>query len=349
MDEPDISPRAMTHDLNTQRKVRAKGPGPEAEATRTAYLDLLKLTLCDLAGAETMSVEFLKDSRVYSRELSREHPEPRIEGRDWPWSGLTMAGMKRLDDLQQCVESVVSDGIEGDLIEAGTWRGGAAILMRATLDSLGETERLVWVADSFQGFPGTEDGGVDADLGPGEMTMLEFLSISVDEVKANFERFGLAEGVRFVPGFFEQTMPDLTGGRWSLARLDGDSYEATRDCLVALYPGLSKGGYLIVDDYGAIDGCRRAVDEYRAEHGIDEALEQIDWTCVRWRRESEGGPAGSKGARKAADAGQVLPAARRRPGSRIPSIREIQLRKELAELREGRPEPEPGRRRAGRR
>ena len=83
-------------------------------------------------------------------------------------------------------------------------------------------------------------------------------------------------------------MPALRGRRWSLVRLDGDTYDATRLALDALYPGLAPGGYLIVDDYGALDECRRAVDEFRAEHGIAEPLEQVDWTCVRWRRESDG-------------------------------------------------------------
>jgi O-methyltransferase len=338
----------MTRDLNTQREVRAMGPGPEAETMRLAYLDLLKLTLCDLAGAGSLTVEFLKDSRVYSRELAPEHPEPRIEGRDWPWSGLTMAGLERLDDLQHCVESVVSEDVPGDLIEAGTWRGGASILMRATLDSLGDADRTVWVADSFQGFPGREDGGAEADLGPGEMTMLEFLSISVDEVRGNFERFGLGDRVKFVPGFFAETMPGLAGRRWSVVRLDGDSYDATRACLEVLYPGLSKGGYLVVDDYGAIDGCRQAVDEYRAEEGIEEPLEQVDWTCARWRRESDAGPATAPGDARAENPEQVQPAAQRRPGSRVPSIRELQLRKEIAELREHESKPAPKRWRVGR-
>jgi hypothetical protein len=293
-----------------EREIRATGTGPDAESLRRAYLELLKLALADLAGAETLSVEFLIGGRVYSRRLPREHLAPRVDGRDWPFGGLTMAGLKRLDDLQACVETLVEDGIEGDLIEAGTWRGGAAILMRATLDTLGARDREVWLADSFQGFPGAGDGPV-VDPEAEEMSMLEFLSIPVEEVKASFERLGLGDGVRFVPGFFAQTMPRLRGRRWSLVRLDGDSYEATRDCLDALYPGLAKGGYLVVDDYGAIEVCRRAVEEYRRDHGIAEPLEQVDWTCVRWRRESEPGPAPAPSTDRAA-VEKIPPAALRR-------------------------------------
>jgi Macrocin-O-methyltransferase (TylF) len=82
-------------------------------------------------------------------------------------------------------------------------------------------------------------------------------------------------------------MPTLTGRRWALARLDGDSYEATWVTLESLYPDLAVGGYLVVDDYGAMPECKRAVDEFRAEHGITEPLEQVDWTSVKWRRQSD--------------------------------------------------------------
>jgi hypothetical protein len=317
-----------------QREIRAARPGPDAESLRRAYLELLKVSLTDLAGAETLSVEFLVGGRVYSRRLPREHLAPRVDGRDWPFGGLSMAGLKRLDDLQGCVETLVTDGIEGDLIEAGTWRGGTSVLMRATLDTLGARDRDVWVADSFQGFPGAGDGPV-VDPDAEEMSMLEFLSVPVEEVKASFDRLGLGEGVRFLPGFFAQTMPRLRGRQWSLVRLDGDSYEATMDCLNALYPGLAKGGYLVVDDYGAIEVCRTAVDDFRREHGIEEPLEQVDWTCVRWRRESQP-EAASASAEEAGTAEEIPPAALAGTRKRIPDIHELQLENEIAELRGGR-------------
>ncbi len=131
---------------------------------RVAYLELLKLACCDLAGARTLSVSRTGDSRAArqpgaSRASWRGSELPlRVMGADWPFSGLTMVGLERLDDLQPCVESVVADGVEGDVIEAGAWRGGASILARATLDSLGADERTVWVADSFQGLPEPDEG-----------------------------------------------------------------------------------------------------------------------------------------------------------------------------------------------
>jgi O-methyltransferase len=310
------------------RAPRAIGPRPEPEALRSAYLELLKLCLCDLGGTSTASVGKTDDGGVMSRELSGEELRVRAAGMDWPLHGLTMIGLNRLDDLQSCVESVVREDVEGDLIEAGVWRGGASILMRATLDSLGSDERTVCVADSFQGFPMPADQE--------HLNVVHFLAVPLEEVKANFGRFGIERGVRFIPGFFEDTMSGLSEGRWSIVRLDGDTYEATWRTLQSLYPGLSAGGYLIVDDYGALEECRRAVDEFRSHHGVTEPLEKVDWTCVRWRRESEAQieKVEIPGARRQVNGSGPVEAVTRPPGARVPTERELELTREIARLRQ---------------
>ena len=323
---PDLTALREFAGWKAARAPGTPGPGPEAEDLRVAYLGLLKLALCDLAGTSTASVSRLMDGSIASRELSGEDRKLRSAGLDWPLHGLTMVGLNRLDDLQACVESVVRDGVEGDLIEAGAWRGGASILMRATLDSLGEFERTVHVADSFQGFPAADELG--------DLAATDFLAVPVDEVRESFARFGLERGVRFVPGFFEQTMPGLAGGRWAVVRLDADTYEATRAALDALYPGLAVGGYLIVDDYGVMERqeCRRAVDEFRARHGIEEPLEPVDWTCVRWRR-ADAGPIEPAEPRPA-PAPERVEAVPRPPARHVPTGRERELEHEVAALRE---------------
>ena len=182
---------------------------------RRSYLELLKMALCDLVGAGTRTISWTGDRRVFSRELEGEEQlQWRAAGRDWPLNALTMVGLRRLDDLQACVESVVADGVEGDLVESGAWRGGSSILMRATLDSLGAHDRTVWVADSFQGFPAPEAGGdPDDETLEEEMgSARDYLSAPLATVKEHFARFGCAEGVSFVPGFFEDTMPQLDDG-----------------------------------------------------------------------------------------------------------------------------------------
>jgi O-methyltransferase len=204
-------------------------------------------------------------------------------GRDWPAHAETMAGLERLDNVEKCVADVVNEGVPGDLIEAGVWRGGTSIFMRAVLAALGETTRRVWVADSFRGLPSPDAERYPADAGLDLTTPA--LAVGLEEVKANFARYGLLDDqVEFLVGWFKDTLPSAPIDRLAVIRLDGDLYESTMDGLTALYPKLSVGGYVIVDDYGCIEACRRGVDDFRAENGITEALETVDWTARYWRR-----------------------------------------------------------------
>jgi O-methyltransferase len=323
------------------REIAALRPRPGQEPMRAAYLELLKLCLCDLAGARTLSVGRTGATRrfhspIHCWEPSDEELALRAMGGDWPFSGLTMVGLSRLDDFQACVESVVADGIEGDVIEAGTWRGGASILARATLDSLGADERTLWVADSFQGLPAPdpETFPEDREL---DLSRIDFLAVPPEEVMSYFARFGCDQGVELVEGFFDETLPRLRDHRWAVVRLDGDSYEATWVGLESLYSGLSAGGYLIVDDYVLIEECRRAVDEYRDHNGITEPIERVDWNGIRWRRESEPAPAATDGAERVPRTGRgqgAPPAGKSAARPPIPTRRELELEREMSDLRE---------------
>jgi O-methyltransferase len=321
------------------RDIRAAPAAPGEAALRTAYLDLLKLSLCDLAGAGSTAVRGLPQGLLASRELGTGDLQVRAQGRDWPLHALTMTGLVRLDDLEQCVETIIRDSVGGDLIEAGSWRGGSSILMRATLDSLGAEDRTVWVADSFQGFPAPDpspeqDGrGIDyaQSLAPC-FAAFDYLAVPLDDVRESFARLGYVRGVKFVAGFFEQTLPKLACDkqRWSVIRLDGDTYDVTLLALRCLYPNLSIGGYVIVDDYLDIDECRQAVDDFRREHAIDEPLEQVDWSCARWRRTSERPielyvPPGGETAQPPT----AMQRSERRP---VPTERELELEQQLGEL-----------------
>lgn len=253
-------------------------------------------------------------------------------GRTWPSSAETMVGLRRLDHVQACVAEILREGVPGDLIETGVWRGGTTILMRAVLAAHGDTTRRVWVADSFQGLPRPDVSKCPADAldpfqaalatpagppeGAGEplhepgmlgklvtrlgyarqdsepghpwatpKRVLDTLVVSLDEVKANFAKYGLLDDqVQFLPGWFRDTLPSAPMERLAVIRLDGDLYESTMDALVALYPKLSIGGWLIIDDYHCILACRQAVSDYRAAHGIEEVIEEVDWSAVCWKR-----------------------------------------------------------------
>lgn len=211
-------------------------------------------------------------------------PAARSEGRDWPAEADSMIGLRRLDNLHACIETVIRDRVPGDFIETGVWRGGACIFMRAALNAYGDRTRKIWVADSFEGLP-KPDGRYGQDEGDIFWKFKSTLGISLDQVKSNFSRYGLLdERVCFLKGWFKDTLPIAPIDKLAIMRLDGDMYASTMDALENLYPKLSSGGFVIVDDYGGVDTCRQAVEDFRERHKINEPILRIDWTGAYWRK-----------------------------------------------------------------
>lgn len=274
------------------RRLAGVLPGPRRDELRLRYLNLLERALThslyhppdSRQPPEFVRDAFVRELRRSGQELSLAEPElARVHGIDWPVYAPTMIGRNRLRSVRRCVETVLAEGVPGDLVEAGCWRGGVGILMRGLLEAFGDRDRSVWLADSFEGVPAPNPEAYPADAGDLNHTADE-LAVTPDEVRANFRRFGLLDDrVRLVEGWFKDTLPGLRDRRWAVIRLDGDLYESTIDGLRNLYPGLAIGGYLIVDDFG-FPNCRAAVEDYRREHGIVEEIEQVDWTGVYWRR-----------------------------------------------------------------
>jgi O-methyltransferase len=266
-------------------------------SSHAAYFELLKKCLLDgiyttneykpvLSGGKLFQVArsyLASRGMVPCREIATQG-DTRLEGKDWPTRALSMIGVKRMDNLQQCVETVLRDGVPGDLIETGVWRGGSTILMKAILNAYGEHTRNVWVADSFEGLPKPNEDAYPDDRGD-DLYTFEELSVSQEQVQEHFRRFDLLDAnVRFLKGWFKDTLPSAPIERLAVMRLDGDMYESTMDALKALYPKLSPGGFVIIDDYGCIPACKKAVEDYRSAHGIVEPVITIDWSGVYWRR-----------------------------------------------------------------
>lgn len=195
----------------------------------------------------------------------------------------TMIGRKRLDNIQYCMETVLQDNIAGDFIETGIWRGGAIIFMRGILTAFGITDRLIWAADLFAGVPIPtlqEDHGFDIS-----QRVFPFLTVSLDEVKALIARYDLLDDrIRFLPGWFKDTLPAAPIERLSILRLDGDLYESTMDALNPLYHKVSPGGFIIVDDYFSCPPCQQAIDTFRATNNITDPWIQIDEQSGFWRK-----------------------------------------------------------------
>jgi len=243
------------------------------------YLRLLRAGPLRSAAA---AIEFpLRRAMV---RLAPPKPQEFEDGMVWPDDAETMIGRTRLENIQMCVTDVLRSDVPGDLAEAGVWRGGAAIFMRAILEAYGDPSRLVWAADSFRGLPRPDPVRAPADRGDVLFAFRE-LAVPLDVVQENFRRYGLLdERVRFLEGWFRDTLPSAPITRLAVLRIDGDLYESTMDALQSLYPKLSPGGYVIVDDYGNLPACRAAVDDYRRDFSIDDAIEAVDWTAIFWRK-----------------------------------------------------------------
>lgn len=207
-------------------------------------------------------------------------------GWDWPSVAHSMIGKKRMANLRLLTERVLFDGVRGDLIETGVWRGGACIYFRAVLEAYGVKDRRVWVADSFEGLPPPDPELYPADEGDVFHTYRE-LAVSIEEVQRNFGRYGLLdERVVFLKGWFRDSLPGAQTGPLAILRLDGDMYESTMDALIHLYDRVSIGGYVIVDDYRVVAGCLQAVDDFRAKRCIEDAIVEIDGVGVYWQKAS---------------------------------------------------------------
>ncbi len=279
---------------------------PSTELARSLYLDLLKRTLTGavaedndsiLGGVRTAGspVWWKTGADTVGRLASRlgfeiaykkpYDPTLRAGGRDWPARADSMIGLRRMENIQHCLETVIRDDVPGDVIETGVWRGGASIFMRGVLKAWADTTRTVWVSDSFEGLPPPDIARYPADAGD-ELHRLGGLAVGVDQVRHNFERYGLLDDqVEFLVGWFKDTLPTAPIEQLAVMRLDGDMYESTWQAIEALYPRLSPGGFCIVDDFGShASQCGRAIEDYRRAHGITEDIVDIDGFGAYWRK-----------------------------------------------------------------
>ncbi len=247
---------------------------------RSLYLDLMRKCLTGLVYDDpAMAVEYSRtgDTRPFDRDT-------RERGLDWPANAQSMIGHKRMLQLQRAAEFVIERGIPGDFIETGVWRGGSCILMRAVLKAYGVNNRKVWVADSFAGLPPPDPTRYPADV-DSTFHKFEALAVPLATVQENFRRYDLLDDqVRFLVGWFKDTLPQAPIEKLAILRLDGDMYQSTMDALMALYGKVSSGGFIIVDDYGVVESCRIAISDFRKMEKITETIYDIDGTGVFWQK-----------------------------------------------------------------
>lgn len=254
-------------------------------------------------GHTQIDENYLRTFRLLIQNLLYEPHEGKQDGSFWEpkQKMLTMVGTRRLINYELVIRAIVSEAVPGHVIETGVWRGGASFYAAAVLQTLGELgPRRVFMCDSFSGIPAPKNleqmrgQDIDAHLQGTD------IGVSEDQVIADGIALGLPIGkqttstVQTVPGFFNTTLQVLVSAdplmRFSVLRLDGDTYFSTMESLDVLYSRLSDGGYVIIDDYLDWKTCRAAVDHFRERDGIHDPIVVVEHSSgdilrgVFWRK-----------------------------------------------------------------
>jgi hypothetical protein len=202
----------------------------------------------------------------------------------------TMTTPRRIAALCDSVEYAVRAGVPGAIVECGVWKGGSMMAAALTLLRLDAADRDLYLFDTFAGMPPpTAEDKFSAYDGYSPMRHWRrrqredganaWHYVAADEVRAALLSTGYpAERLHLVEGRVEDTLPEHAPAEIAVLRLDTDWYAGTRHELEQLYPRLSPGGALILDDYGHYEGARRAVDEYLDATGESILLNRIDYT-----------------------------------------------------------------------
>jgi len=216
-----------------------------------------------------------------------------LDGRTHKSGGqtLTMIGKRRLDNLQWLLEDIIYRNIPGDFIETGVWMGGSSAFVAMVFKTYEQFGRLIWLADTFTGFPKwnikdfPQDKGVQSSA---DRTGLLDVG-GVETVQMFWRKLGLwpqSESgltVEWLVGPFSETLPAARTRftKFAMLRLDGDTYQSTLIALENLYPFLSEGGIVYIDDFTDRDKCKQAVLDFRKKENIDTPLIPV------WHLQSE--------------------------------------------------------------
>ena len=278
---------------------RKEATGDRAERAVRRYLDLLRDALLDehylenelriehllecVSTGEDVDYGRLANPVRYMATVLRQRQQERRTG-ELPLGdasatgtsdGLAYAGLGRfrLNHIEACLEAIRDQGVEGDLVDSGTGRGGAAMFMCGFLAVHEMADRRVWVADRFDSRGSTEDFEFAHDF---------------NTVRDGFARFGLLDDrVVFLQGPPSETLAGAAVGEIGLLRVASEDPEEVGAVLGALYDRVTPGGFVVVDGYGA-PACESAVDEFRSARGIVEPLERVDWSAAAWRKPATG-------------------------------------------------------------
>ncbi|WP_433398281.1 TylF/MycF/NovP-related O-methyltransferase [Streptomyces sp. CA-146814] len=196
----------------------------------------------------------------------------------------SMTSPERLNAFILATRYIARHDIPGAVVECGVWRGGSMQACAKTLLSVGETERDLYLFDTYEGMtpPTAEDLRRD---GRPAQELLDaqgkdrpiWAVASLEDVQAGFENVPYPkERIHYVQGRVEDTVPEQAPEQIAILRLDTDWYASTKHELEHLYSRLVSGGVLLIDDYGYWQGSRQAVDEFLDKTGERLLLLRMD-------------------------------------------------------------------------
>ncbi len=200
---------------------------------------------------------------------------------------FTHTGLDRRAGLILAVDYIVKQGIAGDIVECGVWRGGSMMAVALALLARGDTSRHLYLYDTYEGMsePTAEDRSHTGESAEAQLARTArgegvWCEAGLDDVQANLWSTGYPrDKIHFIQGKVEDTIPARVPGAIALLRLDTDWYESTRHELLHLYPRLVSQGVMVIDDYGHWQGARQAVDEYFAASEVHHFLHRVDYTA----------------------------------------------------------------------
>jgi hypothetical protein len=224
----------------------------------------------------------LVDQKKYPQDFSQEDVEE-VEAA----TPYTMTSPERIFALRRAVEHITSAQIPGEIVECGVWKGGSMMVAARCLQRLNDTRRNLYLFDTFSGMTPPQE--IDRSIrGQSAKELLKaqpkedswiWAAAPLDGVKKVMKSTRYPrEKIHYIVGPVEETLPEKAPERIALLRLDTDWYESTYHELTHLYPRISLGGVLLIDDYGHWEGARRAVDQYFQEKGLHVLLHRIDYT-----------------------------------------------------------------------
>ncbi len=230
------------------------------------------------AWAELQSLYYRNLIEYYFRNVNLMQPKSFVQSfrmmrtvhRVRPYTAVFVP---RLVALYRLSEEVNRLALPGDFVECGVYNGGSAAIM-ASFCEKGGPKRNIWLFDSFEGLP--EPTEKDGDRAPAYEGWCHGDLAKVTRV---FQEMRISDDrIRLVTGWFQDTFPTVEIPRIVILHIDADWYESVKLCLEKFYDSVQPGGYIVLDDYGAWEGCRMATDEFIAARALDVKLIQVDYT-----------------------------------------------------------------------